>query len=432
MNKIKIIGGRVIDPASSLDQTTDIFIADQQITAIGTMPEGFGEALEINAQNLIICPGLIDLSARLREPGQTDKGDIQSESKAAAAAGFTSLCLPPDTKPVIDSGAVTELIRDKAEHAGFSNIYPIGALTSGLQGNELSAMFSLKEAGCIAFSNANQPFKNLLVLHRAMEYAASHDLLVIYQATDHALSDQGCAHDGSFATRYGLPGIPEAAETLAVAQCLELIEQNQCRVHFTQLSCARSVNLIDQAKQLGLPVSADVALHQLVLCEDDILPFDSAFHVIPPLRSQADRDGLRQALLSGTLDAICSAHQPHDIDAKLGAFPETEAGISALDTVIPLLSGLVAELQLSWSQALQPFTAAPAKILNLPAGRIELKANADLCLFDPNLSWRANSGNWVSRGTNSPFQNQELTGKAVMTLQSGRIIYQNADLNSSN
>lgn len=423
MNKIKISGGRVIDPATQLDRITDIYIADSQIVALHKAPNDFTADREINAENQIVCPGLIDLNARMREPGQTHKADINSESQAAAAGGFTSLCLPPDTNPVIDTSAVTELIRDKAEHAGFSNIFPIGALTSGLQGKELSSMFTLKEAGCIAFSNANKPFESLLILHRAMEYAASHDLLLIYQPTHHALSNNGCAHDGVVATRYGLPGIPEAAETLAVAQCLELVQQNRCRVHFTQISCARSATLIAQAKDIGLPVSADVAMHQLVLCEDDMHPFDSAYHVLPPLRSREDRNALVSAVQEGIIDAICSAHQPHDLDAKLGAFPETEAGISSLETVIPLLSELVAKKALSWQQGLQALTYGPASIMNLASGCLGENRTADLCIFHPEHKWLAKS-EWHSRGMNSPYINQKFCGKVYMTIQAGKLIFQ--------
>ncbi len=234
----------------------------------------------IDAKGKIVCPGFIDLSTRLREPGQSRKATFSSETAAAASAGITAMCLQPDTQPVIDTPAVVELIKGFAERCDYGNIYPIAALTQKLAGQELSAMLGLKQAGCIAVSNANQPVQNLLVLRRAMEYATSHDLLLMFRPQDLSLSNYGCVHEGAVSTRYGLPGIPEAAETIALAQCLELAELTGCRVHSSQMSGWRSIIKIQQAQKYGLKVSADVAMHQLHLTEDDIEPFNSAYHVI--------------------------------------------------------------------------------------------------------------------------------------------------------
>ena len=238
------------------------------------------------------------MSVRLREPGQGHKGSILSETRAAACAGVTSLCLPPDTKPVIDTPTVVEYIKDKAEKAGYPNVYSIGALTQRLAGSELSTMFALKQSGCIAVSNASEPLTNLLILRRAMEYAGSHNLLLMYRANEASLSGNGCAHEGEFATRYGLPGIPEAAESIALAQCLELAELTGCRVHISQVSCKQSVIKIQQAKKYGLEITADVAIHQLHLTENDMIPFDSAYHVVPPFRSGIDSKYLVMRLLT--------------------------------------------------------------------------------------------------------------------------------------
>jgi dihydroorotase len=421
--KISIHNGRIIDPANNLDSVGSLYIANGKVISVTTEPDGFVADESIDATDLIVSPGFVDLSTRLREPGQSRKATIRSETLAAASSGITSMCLQPDTNPVIDTPAVAELIKELAQKAKYRQIYPIAALTQKLEGNELSAMLSLKQAGCIAVSNANQPLQNLLILRRAMEYAASHGLMLIFRPNDFWLGNNGCAHEGSVATRYGLPSIPEAAETIALAQCLELAELTGCRVHFGQLSCKRSVIKIQQAKQEGLDISADVAMHQLHLTEENMLPFDSAYHVMPPLRTIEDKQSLRQGLASDIINAICSDHQPHDIDAKLGAFPETEPGISALETLLPLMLKLVEENAISLMQGIAKLSTDPAQILGLRCGNLTPGSAADICIFDPTLAWQANSKNWKSQGTNTPFWGQTLKGKVISTIQSGKIIY---------
>lgn len=423
MKNIHIKQGRIIDPANNIDRVGSVYIADGQILSVTHEPAGFRPDEVIDAADRIVCPGFIDLSARLREPGQSRKATFQSETIAAASVGVTTLCLQPDTAPVIDTPAVAELIRELAEKAGYRQIYPIAALTQKLEGTELTSMLTLKQAGCIAVGNASQPVQNLLILRRAMEYAASHDLLLMFRPNDYWLGNKGCAHEGAVATRYGLPGIPEAAETIALAQCLELAELTGCRVHFGQLSCKRSVVKIQQAKQAGLKVSADAAIHQLHLTEDDIIPFDSAYHVLPPLRTQSDKQYLRQGLAGGTIDGLCSDHQPHDVDAKLGAFPETEPGISSLETLLPLMLKLVEEKAITLAQGIACLSANPARILRLDSGALTPGYSADVCIFDPELDWRVNSENWLSQGVNTPFWGQAMKGKVTCTLQAGKIIY---------
>jgi len=423
MARILIENGRVIDPANKLDRLGSVYIADDKILSVIYKPNGFVPDEVIDARNKMVCPGFIDLSTRLREPGQSRKATFASETAAAAAAGITTMCLQPDTVPVIDARAVAELIKDQAEKTGYNQILPIGALTQKLEGNELSAMLALKDAGCVAVGNANRPIKNLLVLRRAMEYAASHDLLLIYRPNDHWLGNNGCVHEGAFSTRYGLPSIPDAAETIALAQCLELAELTGCRVHFGQLSSRRSVIRLHQAKKYGLRVSADVAIHQLHLTEDDIVPFDSAFHVLPPLRSKSDKAALCEGLANGTIDSICSDHQPHDLDAKLGAFPETEPGVSALETLLPLMLKLVTQKAITLEQGIAALTQKPAQILNIDLGALTPGFNADICIFDPEQEWQVNSYNWRSQGVNTPFWGQTFKGKVTHTLQAGKFIY---------
>ena len=428
MSRIHIKQGRIVDPANEVDCVGSVYIANGKIISILSEPEGFIADKTIDAENKVVCPGFIDLSTRLREPGQSRKATFKSESIAAASAGITSLCLQPDTKPVIDTPAVAELIKELADKAGYPQIYPIAALTQKLEGNELSSMLALKQAGCIAISNANKPVNNLLILRRAMEYAASHNLLLIFRPNDYWLGNKGCAHEGIVATRYGLPSIPDAAETIALDQCLELAELTGCKIHFGQISCKRSVIKIHQANKYGLNVTADVAMHQLHLTENDIIPFDSAYHVLPPLRTEADKQYLRQGLAGDIINCISSDHQPHDLDAKLGAFPETEPGISSLETLLPLMLRLVAQHAITLNQGIAALSQNPAKILGLHTGSLAVGFPADICIFDPELYWEINSNNWKSKGTNTPFWGQIMKGRVTHTLQSGRLIYQLSQL----
>ena len=423
MKKILISNGHIIDPTNNIDQIGSTYIADGKILAVNEHLPDFTADITIDAANNIVCPGFIDLSVRLREPGQTYKGTIPSETAAAASAGVTSLCLPPDTSPVIDTQAVIELITDKSEKANYPQVYPIGALTQGLAGSNLSSMFALKQTGCIAVSNATAPLANLLVLRRAMEYASSHNLLVMYHPDEPSLNNHGCAHEGAFASRYGLPGIPEASESIAVAQCLELAELTGCRLHFSQISCKRSAIKIQQAKKYGLNVTADVAIHQLHLTEDDIEPFNSSFHVSPPFRTKKDKESLREGLANGTIDIICSDHQPHDLDAKLGAFPETAPGISSLETLLPLTLRLVHDNAITLSQGIAALTKNPAETLGIQRGTLTPELPADICIFNSSLSWVVNQDTWKSAGCNTPFWGQTLKGRVTHTIQSGKIIY---------
>ena len=423
MSQIHIKQGHLIDPANHINRIADVYIAGGKVVSVTHEPAGFKATTVIDATHKVICPGFIDLSTRLREPGQSRKATFKSEAIAAASAGVTTMCLQPDTNPVIDTPAVAELIKELAEKAHYPQIYPIAALTRKLEGTELSSMLSLKQAGCIAVSNAQQAVKNLLILRRAMEYAASHDLLVMFRPNDYWLGNNGCAHEGAVATRYGLPSIPEEAETIALAQCLELVELTGCRMHFGQLSCKRSVIKIYQAKKYGLNISADVAIHQIHLTENDMIPFDSSYHVLPPFRTEEDREYLRQGLATGTLNSICSDHQPHDIDAKLGAFPETEPGVSSLETLLPLMLKLVEQGEISLQQGIAALSENPARVLHLNSGALTVGYAADVCVFDPELTWQVNAQNWKSQGINTPFWGQQFKGRVTHTIQAGKIIY---------
>ncbi len=421
--RLAIMGGRVIDPANGVDALVSVYIAGDLIVAVGDKPEGFATDQEIDAEGQIVCPGFVDLCARLREPGQEYKATIASETAAAAAAGVTTLCCPPDTRRVIDTPALVNLLRERADSVGKARVIPIGALTRGLQGKELSSMMALKAAGCVAVGNAYAPVENLLVLRRALEYAANCGLLVIVRPEEPALRNRGCVHDGAVGSRLGLPVIPVSAETVAVAQTLVLAGQTGAKVHFGQLSSARAVAMIAEAQSQGVAVSADVAVHQLHLTESAVDGFDANAHVSPPFRSQADRDCLREGLAKGVLGAICSDHQPHDPNAKLDAFPATEPGISSLETMLPLSLQLVEAGVLDLSSVIARLAHGPAVIMGLGAGTLSPGARADVCLFDTRLEWVVAGTDWLSRGINTPFYGSKFKGRVTRTLLSGRTVH---------
>ncbi len=419
-----IRGARVIDPADDVDGVHDLFLQNGCVAALDRAPPGFRAEIEIDARDRVACPGIVDLCARLREPGQEHKATIASETAAAVRAGITSVCCPPDTRPVIDTPAVVELIRRRAEQQGAARVFTVGALTQGLAGSQLTEMAALKAAGCVGVSNASAPLASLLVLRRALEYAATFDLTVFLQAEEPSLQDGGCVHEGALATRLGLPGIPEAAETAALAAALALIEQTGVRAHFCRLSAARSVRMVARARHDGVPVSADVCAHQLFLTETDVAEFNGLYHVRPPLRTQRDRDGLRAGLAQGVLDAVCSDHQPHEADAKLAPFPATEPGISGLETLLPLMLRLVEEGTLDLPTAIARITVDPARILGIPHGTLAPGAAADVCIFDPRRPWRLDADTLHSRGRNTPFLGWEFTGRVTHTLVGGRIVFE--------
>jgi dihydroorotase len=423
-SRLSIRNGRLVDPANSVDERLDVHIAEGLIVAVGDPPLGFTADRTLDVRGQIVCPGLVDLCCRLREPGWEHKATIASETAAAAAGGVTTVCCPPDTRPIIDTPAVAQLVLQTAERAGFARVVPAGALTYGLEGEQISEMAALKQAGCAVMSHADRPIRNTLVLRRAMEYAATFGLTVFLHPEDAYLRDQGCVHEGRVSTRLGLPGIPEAAETVAVARDLALAEQTGAHIHFRGLSSARATAMLLEAQARGLKVSADVSAHQLALTEADVDGFDSNCHVIPPLRTAADREALRQAVRRGAISAICSDHQPHEADAKLNPFPETAPGISAVETLLPLTLRLVAEEKMDLSTAIRRLTMDPAEILGLPIGRLDPGRTADVCVFDPAAAWKAGADTLVSRGHNTPFLGWELRGRVTRTLLAGRIVFE--------
>ena len=412
----------MLDPVSKTVVNRDVFIAQGRIAAIGEA-DGFTADRAIDADGLVISPGLVDLCARLREPGQEYKADIASECTAAARAGITTLCCPPDTDPVIDEPAVVELIHRQASNAACTNVLVLGALTTGLAGERLSEMAALRASGCVGVSNCRRPVTQTAVLRRAFAYAANFGLTVYIEPDEFSLSDGGCAHEGPIASRLGLKGIPVSAETIAISRALELVTETGAKVHFGRLSSARGVEVIRRAKEDGLDITADVSAHQLYLTEMDISSYNSLNHVIPPLRSQRDREALRLGLTEGVIDAICSDHQPHEPDAKHGPYASTQPGMSTLETLLPLVLRLVEEQVVPLSTALSLLTDKPASILGSDAGILAPGRPADLCIIDTETEWQFDIRTMSSRGHNSPFVGWDLKGKARYTIVGGALVY---------
>lgn len=418
-----IRNARVVCPTTGLDGLRNILVHDDKIAGLAEIGNDFSAQQEIDASGLWLFPGAIDLSAWLREPGLDHKATLRSETRAAAAAGVTTLCYQPEPGANFDTAAQVHLIDDLNRKDKQAHVEIVGNLTQSLKGEQLSNMGSLKRAGCIGVTNGWQPFKSLQILRRAMEYAATHNLTVFIYPLEHNLAAGGYIHEGEISARLGLPAIPSAAETVAVAQTLALASHTGARVHLCRLSTRLSVRLVRQAKESDLPISADVAAHQLFLTEVDVADFNPLCHVMPPLRSARDRDALREGLADGTIDAICSDHQPHELDAKLAPFQQTAPGISAVETLLPLTLRLVDEGVLSLSQALSKVTTAPAHIIGSTAGRIAVGAPADLVLFDPEALWELNIQQMLSEGKNTPFAGWSFNGAVKRTLLAGQSVF---------
>ena len=421
--RIQIKSGHVVDPANGIDRAADVFIADGRIVAIGRAPTGFEAEGVIDATGCVVSPGLVDLSARLREPGFEYKATLESEMAAAAAGGVTHLACPPDTDPVLDEPGLVEMLKHRARLPEFAHVYPVGALTIGLAGQRLTEMAELAEAGCVAFGQANTAVLDTQVLLRAMQYAATFGYSVWLQPQDPHLARGGVAHDGEVSARLGLTGIPVAAETIALATQLQLARETGVRLHLTRISSAAGIDMIRAARAAGIVVTCDVAAHHLHLADTEIGWFDAHCRLDPPLRSPADRDALRRGLADGTIDALCSDHTPVDDDAKQMPFGEAETGATGLELLLPLTLKWAAEMKLPLLQALSRVTSDPARILGLPIGTLSVGSAADICVFDPVARNRISAKNLRSQGRNTPFIGQELSGKVRCTLIDGQLAY---------
>jgi dihydroorotase len=423
--KIHIKNGHVIDPKNKLDAKQDVFIAAGKITGIGNAPDGFVANQTIDATGLIVSPGFVDLSVRLREPGSDYKATLKTELQAAIKGGVTSLACPPDTTPVLDEPGLVEMLKHRAKLLNLAHVYPLGALTRKLEGKLLTEMNALSNAGCVGFSQADSAMTDTLVLWRAFEYAATFGYTIFLRAEDYYLAQNGVAHDGEIASRLGLKGIPAAAESLAIATILRIAQQTNTRIHLCRVSSAEGVELIRAAKKNGVQVSADVSAQHCHLTEMDIGYFSALANLKPPLRSIRDKNALCQGLKDGSIDAICSDHTPVNDDAKLLPFAEAEAGASGLELLLPLALKWAADNKASMADAIAKITSQPAQILNIAAGDLSINANADIAIFSPEVEWKVEASQLKSQGKNTPFLGQSMLGQVQYTLLNGQLTFQN-------
>ncbi|MGA0023940.1 MAG: dihydroorotase [Burkholderiales bacterium] len=422
--KIHIKNGRLIDPKNGIDAVRDVFVAAGKIVATGNAPANFGANRVIDATGRVVCPGLVDLAVRLREPGFEYLATLESEMLAAIAGGVTSLACPPDTDPPLDEPGLVEMLKFRAKNLNQAHVYPVGALTAGLKGAKLTEMAELRDAGCVAFSQAEAPFADNQVLMHALQYASTFDFPVWLRAQDPALARLGVAHDGEVATRLGLPSIPVAAEVIALSTILIIARETGARIHIARLSSAEGVAMVREAKARGLRVTCDIGIHHAHLSEMDIGYFDPNCHMTPPLRSQRDRDALRAGLADGTIDALCSDHTPVNEDAKQLPFSEAETGATGVELLLPLTLKWAAEGGIGLATALDRITAKPAAILGVDAGHLSVGATADICIFDPEAHWRVEAAALKSQGKNTPFSGLEVRGRVTHTLIGGAIVHE--------
>jgi dihydroorotase len=417
--RLHIKNGRVIDPMTGKDGSGELFIADGKMSA----ESGKADRV-IDAKGLVVAPGLIDLSARLREPGYEYKATLESEMDAAVAGGVTSLACPPDTDPPLDEPGLVDMLRRRAKALSRARVYPVGALTVKLAGEALTEMGQLTDAGCVAFSQANAALADTQILWRALQYAATFGYPVWLRAEDAWLAKGGVSHDGEVATRLGLPGIPAFAETIALSTILELVRATGARVHVCRLSSAGAVEMMRRAKAEKLPVSCDVGIHHVHLCDMDLGYFDSHCRLEPPLRSQRDRDALSRGLAEGVVDCVCSDHTPVDEDGKHRPFAQAEPGATGLELLLPLTLKWGQARGLSLAATLARITCEPARILGAGSGRLAAGAPGDLVLFDPAAPLQVKAEALKSQGKNTPFLGHELAGKVRYTIVAGNVVYE--------
>ncbi len=428
--KILVRGGRLIDPLSGRDETGDVAIADGRIVGLGRVSSDFSPDRRIEAKGLVVAPGLVDLAVRLREPGHEHEGMLESEMAAAVAGGVTSLVCPPDTDPVLDEPGLVEMLKFRARNLNQARLFPLGALTRGLRGEALTEMAELTEAGCVGFSQADVAITDTLVLHRALQYAATFGYTVWLRPSDAYLGN-GVAAKGPLATRLGLSGVPVIAETIALHTLFELVRDTGAKLHLCRLSSAAGVELVRRAKAEGLPVTCDVSVHQLHLVDVDIGYFDAAMRVSPPLRQQRDRDAIRKGLQDATIDALVSDHTPVDADAKNLPFAQAEPGASALELLLGLALKWGTESGMPLALALAAVTSRPAALLGPALGSLAASVGqlveggvADLCLFDAGTSWTVKPSALVSQAKHTPFAGIELPGRVVFTLVGGQVAFE--------
>jgi dihydroorotase len=435
-----IEGGRLLDPASALDKIATVYIENETIVSIDTPPKGFVADQTHDAHGAWVLPGLVDLSARLREPGFEFKSALESELQAAVAGGVTSLACPPDTDPTLDEPGLVKMLKFRTQSLQLARVYPLGALTVGLKGDVLTEMAELSEAGCVGFTQVNEPMFDTQVILRSMQYAKSFGFSIWLQPTDPYLGRGGVAHSGAVASRLGLSGISVSAEVIAIQTLLELVRTTECQLHLCRLSSAAGIDLVRKAKAEGLPVTADVSIYHTLLTDVDIGYFDTNYRVTPPLRAQRDRDAIWAAVADGTIDAICSDHTPVDDDAKLLPFADAEPGLTGLELLLPLALKLSEQSKIPFTNILACITHHPAEIISNKAiknqlntrfeadtsrmaGTLKVGCLADIVIFDANAHWTPSPARLKSQGKHTPYGKQELLGVVKKVLVGGRQVF---------
>lgn len=429
---LEIKNGRLIDPANGVDRVTNVYSSAGKIIAFDQAPSGFIPDRTIDATGKLVIPGLVDLAARLREPGFEHRGTLESELQAALAGGITSLVLPPDTDPTLDEPGLVEMLKHRARQIDHVNLYPLGAMTVSLKGEVITEMAELTEAGCVAFSQADMPVLDTNVVLRAMQYARTFDYMLWLRAQDPWMSRGGVAASGAYASRLGLSGVPVQAETIAIHTLLELQRTSGVRLHLCRLSSAAGIDLVRAAKREGLPVTCDVSVNHVHLTDVDIGYYDSNFRLDPPLRGQRDRDAIRAGLADGTIDAVCSDHTPVDDDDKMMPFAEAQPGATGLELLLSLTLKWAEQDRLPLLDAIARVTRDPARILCAsspavpPCGRLGIGDAADICIVDADACWQVTRDVLLSQSQHTPFLNMELPGRVMATIVRGRVAWEAA------
>lgn len=424
--KVLIKNGRIIDPANHVDRTADLLVEDGRIARIDQNISGAPnvDVVEvIDAAGQLVVPGLIDMHTHLREPGFEYKETIRTGTMAAAAGGYTTVCCMPNTRPVNDSQSVTEFILHKAATEGVVNVFPVGAITKGSRGEEITEMAELRQAGCIALSDDGRPVMNSVVMRRAMEYAKMFRLLVISHCEDTDLSEEGVMNEGVVSTELGLKGIPNASEDVMVARDIALAELTGGHLHIAHVSTRGSVELIRRAKEKGIQVTAETCPHYLVLTDEAVRGYHTNAKMNPPLRTRQDIEAVRKGVQDGTLDIIATDHAPHAQEEKEREFDYAPFGITGLETALPVVLNLVEEKVLTLEEAIRKMSSNPAKIIGVKRGTLSIGAVADITVINPNATWVVEAANLKSKGKNTPFEGWKMRGKVTHTLVEGKVVY---------
>ena len=423
MSDLIIKSGNLVNPGGDISGVHDIYIKDGIIIGIDEDTTKLNSPVIIDAEDCIVCPGLVDLSARFREPGLEKEATILSESKAAVSSGVTTVCYMPDTQPIIDTPAQIKLVEDIFKTVNLCKVKVLASLTKDLDGNRISPMMELKQAGAIALTNCYDPIKDLLVLRRAMEYASGHEITIFYQPQNNCLANDGCVHEGKISNKLGLPGIPSAAESIAVAEAILLSKLTGVKLHLCRISCLESIMLIKDALSTGIKVTADVAIHQLFFDENSINNFNNDFHVMPPFRSSEDLAAIKSAISEKTITAVCSDHQPHNEDAKQAPFSDSQFGIASIEILFPLIMELVDLNIMDLNTAISKVTSNPANILGIDAGIIKKGSSADICILKKE-EWVFDREKILSSGKNNPFIGKRFSSRVYRTICEGKIVYE--------